>query len=733
MALKIKSKNLLIASCVLIAGLLLSSVGAFYTKKHVEIAKQAELLILCNDIKSKIQAKLNTYTQLVQNCSSFITASDTVTRDEFACFIETSKILVQNPEIQQVVFNCIVPKNQLERHVQHIREQGFNEYSIKPAGEREIYTTILYIEPFKGINLRAFGLDTYNEPSKRETMIYARDSNVLAMTSKLSLVQEDTTDVQPGVIIYCPVYKKKMPRTNLEERKSAIIGWISSPFRVIDLMGNFAYHHNADNSKKISLRIYDGNQISDDALLYDTRNENKQGSDSLSRTIKMPIIFNNRNWTLVFTQFKTRMAVFMENGGIILSVGVIISFLLAALSYAFLNTKNNAKLIAGKLTANLFIKNAELQKAKEKAEENDHLKSAFLQNMSHEIRTPMNAITGFSGLLNKQKLTEKKRKDYVSVIQNSCKQLLLIVSDILTISSLETNQEKLENQTICTNNVIDELHAIFEHQAKDNNLSLTTLKPLSDIESVICIDKTKLIQILSNLLTNALKFTNQGFINLGYSLKGKELEFYVKDTGIGMKPEIHKEIFKRFRQAEFTINRQYGGTGLGLSISKGFVELLGGKIWVESELGKGSTFYFTIPYKQAKENIEHEMFQKTSKSEPTVLIAEDEINNFFLLKELFIDDDIQLVHAKNGQEAVDICESNADIALILMDIKMPKLNGYDAAKIIKKFNPNVPIIAQTAFALDSEIKNYHDVFDDYIVKPFDENKLKKKIHNYLEG
>ncbi len=245
--------------------------------------------------------------------------------------------------------------------------------------------------------------------------------------------------------------------------------------------------------------------------------------------------------------------------------------------------------------------NEELYEAKEKAEESDRLKTAFLQNMSHEIRTPLNAISGFSAMLNRPKLPDEKRQKFVSIIQNSSRQLVAIISDILTISSLDTQQEKLNISKVRIDDVIEELLSIFEPEAKKQNISLKATTALTDNQELVYTDKTKITQIFTNLLSNALKFTHEGFVEMGYSVKKHsepaEMEFYVKDTGIGMTPDQQKIIFDRFQQAHKSINKLYGGTGLGLSISKGFTEMMGGKIWVESLPEKGSTFYFTIPYK----------------------------------------------------------------------------------------------------------------------------------------
>lgn len=376
--------------------------------------------------------------------------------------------------------------------------------------------------------------------------------------------------------------------------------------------------------------------------------------------------------------------------------------------------------------------NEELYRAKEKAEEGNQLKTAFLQNMSHEIRTPMNAIIGFSQLLNKQELEDEKRKDFTNIIINSTNQLLSIVNDVLTISSLETKQEKLTIQKVCINSILTELFTIFKGQADHHQLSFISKPQLDDAQSEIFTDRTKLTQILSNLLANSLKFTKEGYVEFGYSLDNGELEFYVKDTGIGIQANMQEKIFERFNQADISISKKYGGTGLGLAISKAFVELLGGRIWVESEQGKGATFYFTIPY-----NPSHSLEEVVvttppeKKQKATILVAEDEEYNYMLIAELLADTELKLIHSKNGEETVGICKENPEVNLILMDIKMPIMDGYTAAKEIKSFRPELPIVAQSAYAMEHEIEQYGNIFDDYITKPIKSEALQQSIKRYL--
>jgi signal transduction histidine kinase len=234
--------------------------------------------------------------------------------------------------------------------------------------------------------------------------------------------------------------------------------------------------------------------------------------------------------------------------------------------------------------------------AKEKAEESDRLKTAFLHNVSHEIRTPMNAIIGFSTLLNEPDLTEEDRHQYVDIIFQSGSQLLSIINDIVDIANVETGQAKINMRKVNLNAIMKSLNDQFIINVKQNNISISLKSSLSDDDSNVLTDSTKLVQILTNLINNAVKFTKNGKIDFGYTLKDKFIEFFVKDTGIGISPEFHSRIFERFYQVDNAVSRQYSGTGLGLSICKGYVELLGGTIRVESEFGKGTMFVFTIPF-----------------------------------------------------------------------------------------------------------------------------------------
>ncbi len=380
----------------------------------------------------------------------------------------------------------------------------------------------------------------------------------------------------------------------------------------------------------------------------------------------------------------------------------------------------------------------ELSIARDKAEESNNLKTEFLHNMSHEIRTPLNGIMGFSKMLTNPNCSDEKKAHYANIINNSGLQLIRIIDDILEISKLETNQATPFNSQICINKLLLQLFGNFEDIAREKDIPIYISKGLNDNESTVYTDKIKLYTILRNLTENAFKFTNKGFIEIGYHLKQTELEFFVKDTGVGIRPEKQSKIFERFLKVGIELSNNYGGLGLGLSIAKENAELLGGKISLMSEKGKGSTFYLTIPYYPVftmdNNSVRIENFTSDEQDKFTILIAEDEEVNYLYIETLLdeMELDFNIHYVKNGHDAVDICRRNPNINLVLMDIKMPLLNGYEATKLIKEHNPKIQIIAQTAYTSDIERnKATFAGFDDFITKPIKEDKFNDIIRKFL--
>lgn len=366
-----------------------------------------------------------------------------------------------------------------------------------------------------------------------------------------------------------------------------------------------------------------------------------------------------------------------------------------------------------------------IRHAEQKAIESDKLKTAFLQNISHEIRTPMNSIVGFSELLKDKNLSEPEKDQYLEMISKSSDQLLNIVNEVLDISLIETGNLSVNLKRVQLNNLIKEIYLSYKPLI-NKEISFTMSTVLSDSLSLILTDVIKIRQIISNLLNNAIKFTEKGHIGFGYILADNNLQFFIEDTGIGIAADFHEKVFERFLKAGIDDQKLYEGVGLGLAICKGNVDLLKGKIWLESELGKGSKFFFTIPYKPVYD--EEPVMLKNKDigilNNMTILVAEDDDVNYLYIKEIFKGTGAEILHALNGKDAVEMCQNNDRIGIVLIDIKMPVMNGYEAIKKIREFRPDLPIVAQTAYALSNEmLKAFNAGSNDYISKPFTREQL----------
>jgi len=405
---------------------------------------------------------------------------------------------------------------------------------------------------------------------------------------------------------------------------------------------------------------------------------------------------------------------------------------------------NTVRIITGQKQAEEALREALL-----KAEESDRLKTAFLNNISHEVRTPLNGILGFGQLLAEPDISAVDKARYLEVLNKSGYRLINTITDIMDISLIISGGMGVRKKTYNVKQLLEEIRLTFRKQCTEKNLSLSLHTPEENNE--IHTDVELLRKILSHLLDNAVKFTDSGGITFGYTknchpaqprtcfgvvsgslvdpqagtpasnslVESNSFRFFVRDTGVGIKPTVRNRIFDNFMQEEISSTRGHEGSGLGLSIARGLVELLGGEIGLESVKGEGSTFFFTIP-------------SGITANKTVILIAEDDNTCSAYIKEILKDSSVELLSAKTGKEAVALCGERSDISLILMDLKMPVMNGFEAAKRIKSFRKDLPIIAVTAHAeTGAEHRALSAGCDDYITKPFNKDKLfaviKKRI------
>jgi PAS domain S-box-containing protein len=379
--------------------------------------------------------------------------------------------------------------------------------------------------------------------------------------------------------------------------------------------------------------------------------------------------------------------------------------------------RNNLEALVKERTADLIT-------AKERAEKADRLKTAFLSNISHEIRTPMNAIIGFSNLIKEQKWEPEQMGEFLNYITEGAHNLLSIVTNIVEISKIAANDIYLAQKKFDFIKFLSNIIAGFKEKAKTKGLELIFEPDPVIKELIIVSDEAKLSVVVNHLLDNAIKFTQAGKINLVFSAEEHKIIVCIQDTGIGISPEIQDDIFEPFKQAESNLSRAYGGTGLGLSISKAYIEKLGGKLWVSSAHGEGSKFCFSFPLVESEDNNVHEIKIAGKFKSLNILIVEDEEINFRYLSEILKKKVKNIYHAINGYSAIEQCRNNPKINMVLMDIKLPGINGLEATSEIKKFRPNLPIIAQTAYTLIGDREKALEAgCDEYISKPINREKL----------
>jgi signal transduction histidine kinase len=570
---------------ILTVALLLTAVSVYYTKTYIEKTAIQDFEFAAIDLQSKMYTRLRAHAQLLRSGAALFAASDTVTREMWHNFYENTRISRYLPGIQGYGYSHIIPRDQLQRHIQSLRDSGFSDYNVFPEGDRELYTSIIYLEPFSGRNLRAFGYDMFSEPVRREAMETSRDSSFAVLSGKVRLVQETEEDVQAGALMYIPVYRQGMPVNTVEERRAAIKGWVYSPYRINDLTGGILGNWDLPGKNRIHLRIYDGGEVSDEALLYDSqRDERENNNDTPNLSIALPVQLNSEEWLMVFTRKSEDLSLLNGDLLVVLISGIIISILMFLLSLALIRTNIHA---------------LQIEKLNMQLEKLNHDKDRFISILGHDLRNPFNSILGFLDILTKDfhTLDKDKIENFVNYINNTTKNTYNMLEDLLEWAKVQSGNLPFEPKLSGLRDICMRILKNLYPGAIAKNI---TIKCNTGEDLMVYADVEMLKTIIRNLVSNAIKFTRDGgLITINAVEDDGQVIISVSDNGVGIKPEDIPKLFAISNTFTTKGTADETGSGLGLILCKEMADAHGGKIWVESEPGSGSTFLFSLPLKQS--------------------------------------------------------------------------------------------------------------------------------------
>lgn len=733
--------NVLIGTATVLGILALLSITVWawhFTSNMNRERNLAAFETLTADSDHAMRNRLESYRQSLDGGAALFAASDhDVSLEQWKDFVTVLNIEETLPGINGVGVIYPVLRADINRYLQSFSARGVKNINVHPETDLPELMSITYIEPLAQ-NKEAIGLDIAFEENRRQAAYYSRDSGRATITRHIDLVQDKTKSA--GFLLLRPMYEEGRLLNTAIERRAAFKGWIYAPF----IAARFMKGLTASQGKSFDIEVYDGTTAFTSDLIF----KNSTNAVNAERNAEYQIIrtfpMMEQNWTVVWTStpefeysVRTREPLLILIGGLFLTFAFVLMMLFYARREAYVRKEVAIK------TEALVVKEQEVRSALEKAENATQAKSKFLANMSHEIRTPMNGVIGFTQLLDDGNLNEKQQR-YVQMISESGNAMMSLLNDILDISKVDAGLMAIHEESVDVQHILKNCVKLIYPTAETKGLELI-LDVDPQIPTAIVGDGLRLRQVVLNLLANAAKFTENGHVKLAVQYhpaqisaaggKPAEVVITVSDTGIGIAPERISVIFEPFQQADDSTARKYGGTGLGLTISSQLVQLMKGRILLDSTVGRGSTFTVILPAERHQDSGTDEQCypvdnmdqaQRPSPRRLNILVAEDHDVNQLLLQEMLEKFDCDFILANDGKEAVAEAKkaeaANQPFDLVLMDIQMPNMDGLKASKAIRDHGisaARLPIVALTANAYSQDIKNCLDAgMQAHLAKPF---------------